>query len=94
MRCPECAITLTWHKDRDVALCHADFDPEADGDAAADQPIAATSTTGYLRLRRDDYDEAALTAWVGRVRADAAKEPAHEFAQRTGLAPGDRFESA
>lgn len=31
---------------------------------------------------------------VGRVRADAAKEPAHEFAQRSGLAPGDRFESA
>jgi methionyl-tRNA formyltransferase len=31
---------------------------------------------------------------VGRVRADAAKEAAHEFAQRAGLAPGQRFESA
>jgi uncharacterized protein YecE (DUF72 family) len=71
---------------RDVALCHADFDPEADGDAAAGQPIAATSTTGYLRLRRDDYDEAALTAWVGRVRAEPW-ERAFVFFKHEGGAP-------
>jgi primosomal protein N' (replication factor Y) len=27
MKCPQCDITLTWHKDRDVALCHScDFE--------------------------------------------------------------------
>jgi methionyl-tRNA formyltransferase len=30
---------------------------------------------------------------IGRVRADGAKEPAHAFAARAGLAPGARFES-
>ncbi len=31
---------------------------------------------------------------VGRVRADAGKEPAGEFARRSGLFPGARFASA
>lgn len=31
---------------------------------------------------------------VGRVRAELGKEPAREFAARTGLSAGDRFESA
>jgi methionyl-tRNA formyltransferase len=33
------------------------------------------------------------TLVVGRVRADAAKESAREFAARSGLAPGERVES-
>ena len=31
-------------------------------------PCAATAGWGYLRLRRADYDDAALRAWVERVR--------------------------
>lgn len=46
----------------DVALCHAD------GELAGSQPIA-TASWGYLRLRGAEYDDAALAAWIARIRA-------------------------
>jgi uncharacterized protein YecE (DUF72 family) len=45
-----------------VALCIA----EAEGDLEV--PVVATADWGYLRLRRPDYGDAALRAWVKRVR--------------------------
>jgi uncharacterized protein YecE (DUF72 family) len=46
-----------------VALCSADTDDS--GDAGA--PIVPTARWGYLRLRRADYDDAALRDWAARV---------------------------
>jgi len=45
-----------------AALCIA----EAEGDLEV--PVVATADWGYLRLRRPDYGDAALRAWVKRVR--------------------------
>ena len=45
-----------------AALCVAD----AGGDH--DAPLEATTDFGYLRLRREDYDEAALRSWADRIR--------------------------
>jgi uncharacterized protein YecE (DUF72 family) len=46
---------------RRVALCVADSD-------ALTTPLVATAPFGYLRLRRDDYTEAALLDWARRIR--------------------------
>ena len=48
-----------------MALCAADTDDSGDEGA----PIVPTASWGYLRLRRADYDDAALRAWIDRVRA-------------------------
>lgn len=37
-------------------------------------PLVAASDWGYLRLRRTDYDEAALERWATRVRAQPWRE--------------------
>lgn len=48
--------------DAGASLCVAD----SGGDH--DAPLVATADFGYLRLRREDYDEAALRAWADRIR--------------------------
>lgn len=48
--------------DHDVALCLAEVDDELD------TPFIATTDWGYLRLRRSDYSDAELQAWVHRIR--------------------------
>jgi len=52
-------------REKGAALCAADTDDS--GDAGA--PIVPTARFGYLRLRRADYDDDAMRAWVERVRA-------------------------
>jgi uncharacterized protein YecE (DUF72 family) len=47
---------------RDVALCLAESEELA-------TPVEETSSWGYLRLRRQDYDDAALAAWAERLKA-------------------------
>ncbi len=57
---PEVNALLAEHG---AALCIAD---------AEDLPapaIAPTARFGYFRLRRPDYDDAALTAWIEKIRA-------------------------
>ena len=54
----------------DVALVAVDED-ESEGSGA---PLVPTATWGYLRLRRTDYDEAALTSWVERIRSQPWRE--------------------
>jgi uncharacterized protein YecE (DUF72 family) len=49
-------------RDHQVALCIA----EAEDDLKV--PFVATANWGYLRLRRPDYGDAELTAWVKRLR--------------------------
>jgi uncharacterized protein YecE (DUF72 family) len=49
-------------KKNKVALCVA----EAEGELEV--PFVATANWGYLRLRREDYSEAELKAWVRKVK--------------------------
>ncbi len=51
-----------------AALCLADTDE------APDPALVTTADWGYLRLRRADYDEAALASWAARIRAQPWKE--------------------
>jgi uncharacterized protein YecE (DUF72 family) len=48
-------------KARNAALCVADSEELS-------TPFEATANWGYLRLRRQDYDDAALAAWGDRLR--------------------------
>jgi uncharacterized protein YecE (DUF72 family) len=50
-----------------VALCIADSEDHT-------TPLEVTTSFGYLRLRRTDYDEAAVRDWVTRVAATGWKE--------------------
>jgi uncharacterized protein YecE (DUF72 family) len=52
-------------REHDVALCAADTDEVADPASL----LVSTASWGYLRLRRFEYDDAALEAWAQRVRA-------------------------
>jgi uncharacterized protein YecE (DUF72 family) len=52
-------------RSRDAALCVADTDEVADPQAI----MRPTASWGYLRLRRTDYPDDALTAWRKRVDA-------------------------
>jgi uncharacterized protein YecE (DUF72 family) len=49
-------------RDHRAALCVADAEGELE------VPFVATADWGYLRLRRPDYDDAELKAWVNRVQ--------------------------
>jgi len=51
-----------------AALCLADTDE------APNPAIEPTTDWGYLRLRRIQYDEAALDAWAARIRSQPWKE--------------------
>jgi len=53
-------------RERGAALCWAEAEELA-------TPGVTTSGWGYLRLRRTDYDDAALGAWADRLRAQAAQ---------------------
>jgi uncharacterized protein YecE (DUF72 family) len=52
-------------RDRGAVLCAADTDDSG----AEGAPVVPTGAWGYLRLRRADYDDAAMRAWAARVRA-------------------------
>ena len=49
---------------RKAALCIAEDEELA-------TPLVATADWGYLRLRRQDYDDAAVAAWAEKVRGQA-----------------------
>jgi uncharacterized protein YecE (DUF72 family) len=49
---------------RGAALCLAEADDLA-------TPVVATTDWAYLRLRKTEYDEAALRVWIDRLRAHA-----------------------
>ena len=55
---------------RNAALVSADKDESG----AEGAPIVPTADWGYLRLRRCDYDEAALAGWAARIRAQPWQE--------------------
>jgi len=87
----------SWHddevyqalRDHGAALCVADSDEDT-------TPVQATTDWGYLRLRRPEYSEPDLSAWAGRVHAQAWKHAfvffKHEDAG-TGPRLAKRFEA-
>jgi len=52
---------------RNAALVHVDA--HDDDEEQSPGPMTATADWGYLRLRREDYDDAAIAAWRGRIEA-------------------------
>jgi uncharacterized protein YecE (DUF72 family) len=70
-------------RDRGAALVLAE-------DAKGAAPAVATATFGYLRLRREDYADADLAAWVERVRAQPWEE-AHVFFKHEDAGAGPRL---
>ena len=52
---------------RGAALCIAESEDLA-------TPLEATASWGYLRLRRQDYDEADVAAWAERISAQGWSE--------------------
>lgn len=83
-----------WHRDDVVtaiavagaALCTTDTD-EAEG------PLVPTASFGYLRLRRADYDAAALARWAARISGQPWKE-AFVFFRHEDEARGPRLARA
>ncbi|OGA96033.1 MAG: hypothetical protein A3E79_18775 [Burkholderiales bacterium RIFCSPHIGHO2_12_FULL_61_11] len=66
----------SWFDDEVFALLHAHQSALCIADAESDLDVAvvATADWGYLRLRRPDYDDAALKAWAKRVRQQSWRE--------------------
>jgi uncharacterized protein YecE (DUF72 family) len=68
---------------KQVALCIADTDE-------GDTPLVSTAPWGYLRLRREAYDDADLTAWHQKIRGQPW-ESAYVFFKHEDEGTGPRF---
>jgi uncharacterized protein YecE (DUF72 family) len=75
-----------------AALCYSDTNPKDEDDPGLEQPFVGTAELGYVRLRREAYDDDALRAWLAQIHAQAWQEvyvffkhepTAPELAQRT-----------
>jgi uncharacterized protein YecE (DUF72 family) len=55
-------------REQRTALCIADADDDLE------VPFVSTADWGYLRLRRPEYDDAALKAWLKRVQSQKWKD--------------------
>jgi uncharacterized protein YecE (DUF72 family) len=71
-----------------AALCAADQGDEEDA-----TPFVATADWGYLRLRREQYDSAALANWAARIREQPWTDTYVFFKHEDGAA-GPRFAEA
>ena len=77
--------TFALLRDHGAALCVADADE-------LEVPFVATADWGYLRLRRADYDDAALATWAARIRKQTWRE-AFVFFKHEDEANGPRLAS-
>jgi len=71
-------------RERGAALCIAD------AESGLEVPFVPTAGWGYLRLRRPDYDDAALAAWIKRIR-EQAWDDAFVFFRHEDEARGPRL---
>ena len=71
-------------RDHDAALCYSDKEMDED------PPFVSTAGWGYLRLRGEDYDDAALAHWAGKVAAQDWKD-AYVFFKHEDEATGPRL---
>ena len=55
-------------REHNAALCIADTGEDSDA------PLVATADWGYLRLRREEYEDAAIRSWKERVGAQSWQE--------------------
>ena len=62
----------------------------ADSGSDHDTPLVATADFGYLRLRREDYDEAALRSWAEKIREQPWSE-AYVFFKHEDEGAGPRM---
>jgi uncharacterized protein YecE (DUF72 family) len=70
-------------RSRGAALCVAEDEELA-------TPLVATAEWGYLRLRRQDYDDAAVAAWAEKLRGQAWSE-AYVFFKHEEAGAGPRL---
>ena len=71
-------------RDRGACLCIAESGDDID------TPFVATGDWGYLRLRREDYDDAMLERWAARLR-DASWSRAFVFFKHEDAGAGPRL---
>jgi uncharacterized protein YecE (DUF72 family) len=71
-------------KEHDAAMCLAEADDELK------TPFVATTSWGYLRLRRGDYSDGELRSWVKRVRKQDWRD-VFVFFKHEDEATGPRF---
>jgi len=69
---------------RGVALVVSDMDDKPE------PPVVRTALFGYARLRRAEYDDAAMTEWAGRF-AEAAWDEAFVFFKHEEAGTGPRY---
>ena len=62
----------------------------ADSGSDHDAPLVATADFGYLRLRREDYDETTLRSWADRIRRQPWRE-AYVFFKHEDEGAGPRM---
>ena len=62
----------------------------ADSGSDHDAPLVATADFGYLRLRREDYDETALRSWADRIGRQSWRE-AYVFFKHEDEGAGPRM---
>ena len=70
-------------RSRGAALCIAEDEELA-------TPLVATAGWGYLRLRRQDYDDAAVSAWAEKIRSQPWDE-AYAFFKHEDSGTGPRL---
>src|SRR5215831_15281341 len=73
-------------RSKGAALCVAEDEELA-------TPLVATAAWGYLRLRRQDYDDAAVSEWAGKIRAQTWEE-AYAFFKHEDAGSGPRLAAA
>jgi uncharacterized protein YecE (DUF72 family) len=61
-------------REKGAALCLSEMAGAEEGEEVPPAPLVPTTDWGYLRLRRADYDDAALQAWADRIRAQPWRE--------------------
>lgn len=79
-----CEEVFSALREHGAGLCVADADDELD------VPFVATADWGYLRLRRPDYDDTALSAWAERLRSQGWNE-AYVFFKHENAGAGPRM---
>jgi uncharacterized protein YecE (DUF72 family) len=72
--------------DEGAALCVADSED-------LETPLVRTAPFGYLRLRREDYDAAALDRWAQRLRAAGFPQDVHVYFKHEDSARGPELAS-
>ena len=71
-------------RDRNLALCLADS-------AERHPPLEATANYGYLRLRDEGYDEAALATWGERAKTMGPWAETYVYFKHEDEARGPEF---